>query len=96
MEWLVGPLICLSRPALVALAVAGLQRLARRASNPRVERLLRVVRFALIGALLGEALPWLWPVLKPWHSLVLGASIGLAWAATRDWGGAHHTRMPGR
>lgn len=78
MEWLVGPLICLSGAALVALAVAGLQRLARRTNNPRVERLLRIVLFALIGSLLGEALPVLWPALKPWHSLVLGACIGLA------------------
>lgn len=89
----IGMLLCLSSAALAALAVAGLQRLTRGSRGHWAERALRMTLFALIGTALGEGLPLLWPFLQPWRFAVLGASIGLAWAATRPWGAWRDTQV---
>lgn len=76
-----GGVSCLLAALTAVVLIAGLRRLARRLGDRHGERLLHGICFALIGVLLGESLPLLWPALAPWHNLVLGGSLGLVWGA---------------
>jgi hypothetical protein len=79
-----GLLACVVAALAVGMAARWLQCLAARSGNRRAPHLLRGLLAMLIGVLLGEGLPLLWPALAPWRPVVLGACIGLASGATRN------------
>lgn len=81
-----GLLACVAAALAVNMAVRLLHRLAQRSGHRNALPLLRCVLAALIGTLLGEGLPLLWPVLAPWRPAVLGACISLAFCAVRSGG----------
>lgn len=66
---------------LTALAVTGLQALARRYGGRHGERVLQYCFFAATAVLLSRGLPLLWPALAPWRTLVLGVSVAFVWTA---------------
>lgn len=90
MEWLVEKigvvLLTVSAALLVIVVVRGLQRLTERRERWRAKRLLRTTLAAVMGVLMAEGLPLLWPALTEWKPAVFGACLGLAFAATREWG----------
>lgn len=69
-----------------------LHRLAERSGHRYALPLLRCVLAALIGVLLGEGLPLLWPALAPWRPAVMGICIGLAFGAVRNGGSMRMAR----
>ena len=88
-----GTALCVLAALLAAMPVAGLRWLARRYGGTAVERLVHIVWFALLGVLVSQGLPLLWPALVPWHSVVTGISFGLVWAAMRPGMPVHRRRV---
>lgn len=90
MEWLVekigAALLALLTALMVAIAVHSLQRLVERRERWRAQRRLRGLLALTMGLLMAEGLPLIWPALTAWKPIVLGACIGLTFAATREWG----------
>ena len=88
-----GTALCVLAALLTAMPVAGLRWLARRYGGTAAESLVHIVWFALIGVLVSQGLPLLWPALAPWHSVVIGISFGLVWTAMRPGMPVHRRRV---
>lgn len=78
-----GLLACVAAALAVDATTRLLHRLAERSGNPNAPRVLRCVLAVVIGVLVGEGLPLLWPELVPLRAVALGAGIGLAFGAIR-------------